>query len=158
MAKQLLLADDGAMYAVINLDNWGTLSKGDRIYRIINASGEVEVLAYQPYTGYKSITGARTYDNYIVYKSNKGGYYKIFRVDLSDAAATPTDMTPGRSQLEIYSFNYNSTNKILMYNVYDYSNNTAYLIEQLITSTVAQSERPSTDRTVMDVVPFEATQ
>ncbi|MFH1541706.1 MAG: hypothetical protein ABIE84_01280, partial [bacterium] len=155
-AAQLLFADSGAVYAVIDLDNWGSVSKGDRLYRIIDETGEPSIEAFPQHSSFKSISRIRLYGDYAIYSSSKLGYYKIYRLDLTDNSLSPVDMIPDYSDVEIYSFSYNPVNQMLMFDVYDLSNNTSYLAQQEITETEVASLVEGEGNRLIDVVPFEA--
>lgn len=158
-AKQILTAADGAVYAVMPLDNWGTSKvKGDKLLRIINSSGQLDMVAYLQYPGFLTVDKARTYGNYCVYKSSTVGKGKILRIDLADAVSAPIDMTADKINAEIFNFNFNPVTSMLMYDVYDMNNNTSYLVDQLITSASAASANEANGYTITDIVPFQATQ
>ena len=158
-AKQLLFADNGKLYAVMGLDTWGSgSSRGDKLFQIVNASGSAEIVAFPQDTAtyYKSMSKARAYGNYVVYLSNKVGQYKIFRLNLNSPTTAPVDMLPSRSNIEIFSFNYNPVSGKLLYDVYDLSDNTSYLTEQALTSTTGAIEISAEGYTITDIVPFDA--
>ncbi|MFC1637444.1 hypothetical protein ACFL1W_00335 [Candidatus Margulisiibacteriota bacterium] len=160
-AKQLVFADNGALYAVMRLDNWGSgTSKGDKLFQVVNASGEAEIIAFPQDTAnyYKSMSHVRAYGTYALYLSNKVGYYKILRLNLANAAASPVDMIPDKTNIEIFSFNYNPVTSKIMYDVYDLDTNTSYLATQSIDSTTVDSEISAEGYTITDVVPFTATE
>jgi hypothetical protein len=158
-AKQLVFADSGALYAVISLDNWGAgTSKGDKLFQVVNISGEAGIVAFPQDTVnyYKSMSKVRAFGNYAIYLSNKVGYYKILRLTLSDPTQAPVDMIPDKTNIEIFSFNYDSSDGMLLYDVYDLDNNTSYLAQQAITSTTVATEISAEGYTITDVVPFTA--
>jgi len=158
-AKQIVFASSGKLYAVMRLDDWGAgSSKGDKLFQIVNASGSAEIVGFQQDTAnyFKSMSKVRSFGNYAVYLSNKVGMYKIFRLDLNDPAAAPTDMIPTLSNVEIFNFNYDSSTGKLYYDVYDLSNNTSYVASQLLTSTTADSRVSAEGYTITDIVPFKA--
>lgn len=158
-AKQLVLADNGCLYAVMKLDSWsGSTFNGDRIYQIIDANGNASIEAFSRHATYRSISKTRCYGNYLLCIANSGGESKILRYTLTSPAADPADMTSARSNILIYSFNYNPTNTTLYYDVYNYDNNTSALVEQLITEAATSTTRTATGRVITDVVPFESTQ
>ena len=159
-AKQLMLADSGKLYAVMQLDSWGSgSSAGDKLFQIVNEYGTAEIAGFtqDEVNYYKSMNKVRSYGDYAVYLSSKVGYYKVYRLDLTDATAAPVDMTPNKSEIEIFSYSYDSSDGSLYYDVYDLSNNTSYVAHQLITSTSVSSEVSVEGYTISDVIPFGAT-
>lgn len=159
-AKQLVFADSGALFAVISLDNWGSgSSRGDKLFQIVDADGNPEIIGFPQDTAnyYKSMSKVRAYGDYAVYLSNKVGKYKILRLDLTNPTAGPVDMIPDKTNIEIFSFSYNSGTGMLFFDVYDLGTNTSYLAEQDITSTSMASEISASGYTITDVVPFSAT-
>ncbi|MBU1027040.1 MAG: hypothetical protein KKA31_04845 [Candidatus Margulisbacteria bacterium] len=158
-AKQLLFSEGGKLYAVMNLDSWGAgTSKGDKLFQIVNDAGSPEIVAFPQDTTsyYKSMSKARIFGNYAIYLSNKVGMYKIFRLDITDNTAAPVDMIPDKTNIEIFSFNYNADTSMLYYDVYDLGSNTSYLASQAITSTSVATEISAEGYTITDVVPFTA--
>jgi len=162
-AKQLAFTDSG-LYAVMKLDNWGSgSSKGDKLFKIVNSYGSAEISAFPQDSSYKSMSRVRAYTDpnskkeYAIYLSNKVGMYKIFRLDLTNSSSDPVDMTQDKTNVEIFSFNYNADTGGLFYDVYDLNSNTSYLAQQQITSSVATSIISAEGYTITDVVPFEAT-
>ncbi|MBI5700598.1 hypothetical protein HZC34_01970 [Candidatus Saganbacteria bacterium] len=156
-AKQLVLADNGSLYAILKLDSWssGTSAvKGDRIYRIVNSSGEPSIEAFSRHSKYRTINKARAYGDYLIYLANNGGESKILRNDLTSVSTSPVDMTSSKSSVIIYSFNFNPLSSLLYFDVYDMTNNTSYVVEQLITSATASSEKSTAGKIITDVVPF----
>jgi len=156
-AKQLLFAESGELYAVMSLDTWGSSAiKGDKLFMIIDASGEANIVAYpqDTATNYKSMNKVRLYGDYAIYSSSKVGRYKLFRLDLTDSSQLPVDLIPDKTNVEIYGFNFNPLTGMLMYNVYDNNTNSSYLAEQLITSTDVASESSAEGRIIIDVEPF----
>ncbi|MEE8637639.1 MAG: hypothetical protein V3T21_01180, partial [Candidatus Margulisiibacteriota bacterium] len=159
-AKQLVFAENGVLFAVMSLDQWGAgSSKGDKLFQVVNANGTAEIIAFPQDTVnyYKSMSKVRSYGNYALYLSNKVGYYKILRLNLANPAQDPVDMVPDKSNIEIFSFNYNSDSGMLLYDVYDLGNNTSYLAEQDIELTSVATEISAEGYTITDVVPFTAT-
>ncbi len=167
-ARQLLFGDDGKLYAVMRLDEWGAgSSKGDKLFQIVNASGEAEIIGFSQDTTnyYKSMSRVRLYGNYAIYLSNKVGNYKVLRLDLTDTSAAPVDMLSDKTDVEIFSFSYDETANILYYDMYDLSNNTTHLVSQPFDITAAGLGAFASDYTLIsagnytitDVVPFAAT-
>lgn len=157
-AKSLLFADSGELFAIMSLDSWGGSSvDGDKLFRIINDTGTASISAYPQDSSYKAMTRARLFENYCVYSSSKVGKYKLFRLDLDDPSSDPVNMIPDKNNVEIYSFNYNPVTGMLLFDVYDMSNNTSYLAQQEIDSTTTASETTAEGYTITDVVPFLVT-
>ncbi|KAF0134949.1 MAG: hypothetical protein FD145_330 [Candidatus Saganbacteria bacterium] len=159
-AKQLVFAPNGKLYAVMRLDSWGAgSSKGDKLFQVINEYGGAEITVFPQDTTnyYKSMSKVRAYGNYAVYLSNKVGSYKIYRLDLTNSSASPIDMIPSKSNIEIFNFDYDATTGLLYFDVYDLSNNTSYLAQQALTSTVLTSQVSAGTYTITDIVPFQAT-
>lgn len=159
-AKQLVFAENGKLYAVMRLDDWGSgSSKGDKLFQVVNAYGSAEIAGFPQDTAnyYKSMSKVRSYGDYAVYLSNKVGQYKIYRLNLTNATAAPVDMIPLKSNIEIFNYSYDSAANMLYYDVYDLSNNTSYLATQVLTSTTAASEVSAEGYTITDIVPFQST-
>lgn len=162
-AKQLLFdGSSGKLYAILSLDQWGSgSSKGEKLFQILDASGQVRIVAFpqDTSTDYRSMSKARIYSNYAVYLSNKGGYYKILRLNLNSPTTAPVDMIPSAalSKIEIFNFDYDSAKSMLYYDVYNLNNNTSYVAEQAINSTTMTSQISAPGYTITDVVPFTAT-
>lgn len=159
-AKQIVFTDSGKLYAVMRLDDWGMgTSKGDKLFQIINQYGSAEIVAFPQDTinYYKSMSKVHAFGRYAVYLSSKVGAYKLYRLDLTDVAAAPIDLIPKKSNIEIFNYDYDATTNSLFYDVYDLSNNTSYLAQQLLTSTASSSEVSASGYTITDVVPFKAT-
>ncbi len=159
-AKQLMLADSGKLYAVMQLDSWGSgSSAGDKLFQIVNEYGTPEIAGFtqDEVNYYKSMNKVRSYGNYAVYLSSKVGYYKVYRVDLTSPTAAPVDMTPNKSEIEIFNYSYDSSDGSLFYDVYDLSDNTSYIAKQKITETSVDSEIAVEGYTITDVTPFGAT-
>ena len=157
--KQLIF-DSGTnkLYAVISLDQWGSGSaKGEKLFRILDASGNASIEAFPQDTtnGYNSMSKVRIYDKYAVYLSNKGGNYRILRSDLTSPSLSPVNIIPSTlSDIEIFSFDYDSVNSLLYYDVYNLANNTSYIAEQAITSSTMTAQISAEGYTITDVVPF----
>lgn len=159
-AKQMLFASSNKLYAVLRLDDWGTgTSKGDKLFQIVNEYGTAEIKGFTQDTAnyFKSMSKVRACGNYAVYLSNKVGSYKIYRLDLGNSSAAPVDLLPAKSNIEIFSFDYDSTAGMLYYDVYDMTNNTSYMAQQPLTSTLVSSEVSAEGYTINDIVPFSAT-
>ncbi|MBU0502458.1 MAG: hypothetical protein ABIH69_00935 [bacterium] len=162
-AKQLLFPDNGNLYAVLKLDTWNSGSaKGDKLFLIVNEYGTLETTGFPQDTAtyYTSMSKAKAYDNYddnyVVYLGSKGGRYKIFRLDLRYPTLAPVDLTGGIDDYEIFSFSFDAVTSTLYYDVYDMSNNTSYMVEQLITSTTTSAAIAADGYTITEVVPFAA--
>lgn len=159
-AKQLVFASSGKLYAVIRLDNWGAgSSKGDKLFQVVNQYGSAEIIAFSQDTAnyYKSMNKVQAIGDYAVYLSNKVGNYKILRLALTDSSAAPVDMIPNQANIEIFNYDYDATTGLLLYDVYDLSNNTSYLSKQALTSTTVTSRTSAGAYTITDVVPFKST-
>jgi len=157
-AKQVLPAEDGSVYLVMKLDPWGSSGdKGDKIFRLLNASGEVDMVALPRHSTYLSVEKAKIFGQSLVYISTRLNYGKILRLNLADITQAPEDLSV-RSGIEIYSFAYNPVNNRLMYDVYDSNTNTCYLIEQDLTTTTVAGSGETTGYKITDVVPFKLTE
>jgi len=155
-AKKIIRTDDGTLYAVMHLDNWGTSAKGDRLYQLLNSSGQPDIVAFQQDSSYKMMKKTMNYGGYVIYLSEVGGYSKIFRLDLSHPASPPVDMTSDKANIEIYNYDYNPAAGKLMYDVYDYSNNKSYLAEETLTGTSAETMKEAPGYQILDVVSYTA--
>jgi hypothetical protein len=149
-AKQLVFADDGSLYAVMPLDNWGsTTTKGDKLFRIVDSTGTATITAYAQHSTYKNMSKARACGDYVVYLSSKVGVYKILRSDLINPSASPTDLRPTLGEnATIYGFSYSATGNLLIYNYYNGDNNISYYCEQPVDSVTPSVERETTGFTL----------
>ena len=153
--KQLIYRSNGELYGVINRDSWGgSVSKGDKLFRLIDTTGVASPLAFVQDSNYKAVNRARAYDDYIFYLSSLVGVYRIYRLDMRDNALAPVNMTSQLSNAEIYSFSYDPVSSLLMYDVYDYNTNQSYLVKQDINSTTYSTKIASAAYNVKEILAF----
>jgi len=164
-AKQLVFdSSTNKLYAIISLDQWGSgTARGEKLFQILDATGNTNIVAFPQDTvdEYNSMSKVRIYDKYAVYLSNKGGNFRILRSNLTSPSSLPANIIPStlsESDIEIFSFNYDSVKSILYYDVYNRTTNTSYIAEQAITSQTMTAQISAEGYTITDVVPFTATQ
>lgn len=160
-ARQILYMDDGSVYVIMNLDQWGasSRSKGDKIFRILNQYGTPDAVALPQPSGTNQafivIKRARTYGDYIVFlgETKSGSADRIFAIDTKNPSAGPVDLTQALSA-QIFSFSINAVTGKVIYNVWTYQNK-SYLAQSDIVATTVSSTSESTSYQIVDVVPFE---
>jgi hypothetical protein len=154
-AKQILPMDDGSVIAAMKLDNWGSSGalKGDKLFSIMNSKGEASIFSYQRDSSYKTINKALAWRNYIFCLVLRAGKSKILRYEANNPTAQPLDMTPNLSNVEISSLNIDSDTGKLTCGLYDYSTNSASMIE--LTPEGEISEVSTKSFTILDVLPFK---
>lgn len=157
-AKQVLPAEDGSVYLVIKLDPWGTSGdKGEKIFRVLNASGEVDMTALPRHATFLLVKKAKIFGDYLLYISERLNYGKVFRLNLKNISESPVDLTEGRSGIQIFSLNYNSATGKIMYDIYDGNTNTSSVVEQDLVSTTVSGSGEVSGYKITDIVPFAST-
>ncbi|MBT3983952.1 MAG: hypothetical protein HOE90_21530 [Bacteriovoracaceae bacterium] len=158
-AKQLISSENGSMYAVMGMDQWGAgEGQGDRLYQILGASGVLELKAFTSGPDYSTIKAAKFADKRMIYISTILGTSKILSQDLDDHESLPLNLTNGRGDIEIFDFAFrkDQVSQKLIYDVYDLSNNTSYFVEQNYVTREIYQQNALQNISVSGVLSFEA--
>lgn len=155
-AQQLLLDEDGTMYAIVTQWGWGGYVRHDKVFRILDTSGKVNIKEFPTHEDYSSIKLAKILGSHIVYLSSMNGVSALVRVSLDEINSQAQEITGIKSNVEIYNFAYHPLKKQLLYDVYDLQTNSSYIIEQDIQSTMVIDEKSLANFNIIDLVPFMA--
>lgn len=157
-ANQLLLGDDGSVYAIVNhYGYWGESGyvRQDKVFRILDSSGKVNIKEFPVDENYSAIKIAKILGNHIVYLSSLNGVSALFKISLEENSSVQ-EITGIKSNIEIYNFAYHPLTNKLLYDVYDLQANSSYIIEQDIQSTLVIDEKNLANFNIIDLVPFMA--
>lgn len=157
-ASQLLLGNDGTMYAIVNhYSDWtgDGYQRRDKVFRILDGHGNVNIKEFPVDENYSAIKRAKIFGSHIVYLASLNGVSALFKINLTGQAAVE-EITGIKSNIEIYNFAYHPLKGQLLYDVYDLQSNSSYIIEQDIQSTLVIDEKSLANFNIIDLVPFVA--
>lgn len=152
-AKQLMMGEDGSVYAILPQYGWSV--PHDKIMRIIDSNGVVNIKEFPSHIDYNNIKLAKVIGDYIIYLSSLNGSSALLKIDLNEDGPV-TEITAIRSNVEIYSFSYHPEKRQLIYDVYDLQRNASYIIEQDLKTTMVSDEKNLANSSILDLVPFTA--
>jgi len=146
-AQKFFVGTGGGLFAVMqghsNNGHWA--NDGEVIFSLLNGEGELDVRAFPQDSRFKNIVQVKIIDNNLVFLAKDRGESRIFSI-ASDLSSGLEAISPLDDSIEIFSFVYHLARNEIIYDVYDLSNNSTYLLREKLgngDSVKSEAERMS---------------